>query len=93
MRIVKNAIFCATCKQEIESKHEHDMVICPGGHVAVDGGHEYLKRSFFAEDGKYFGYEERSVTIPPPQTTNIANEIEIERERARLEFNKPGVKK
>ena len=44
--IVKNAIKCKHCGDIIESKHVHDFVFCKCGAVAVDGGHEYLKRSF-----------------------------------------------
>lgn len=97
MKIIKNAVWCRECKCEIESKYTHDFVVCPGKHVAVEGGRSYLKRVFFVVDGKYIGYEERSISDPPPETTNIVNEIatkqetvrRIRKERARLEFDKP----
>lgn len=44
--IIKNKIRCNSCGDEIESKHRHDFVWCSCGRVAVDGGHDYLKRSF-----------------------------------------------
>ena len=43
--ITKNAVYCPKCEVEIESKHRHDFVWCPGRHIAVDGGKSYLKRT------------------------------------------------
>lgn len=43
-RIKRNAVRCATCKQEIESKHRHDFKFCKCGAVGVDGGKDYLRR-------------------------------------------------
>lgn len=45
MRIVKNAIRCNLCGEEIESVHRHDFKICGCGSCAVDGGHDYLRRA------------------------------------------------
>lgn len=45
-KIVKNAIRCKYCGEVIESKSIHDYKYCSCKSVAVDGGHEYLKRSF-----------------------------------------------
>ena len=45
-KILKNCIRCKHCGDIIESKHVHDYVSCKCGAVAVDGGHEYLRRSF-----------------------------------------------
>lgn len=42
--IIKNAIRCNICGDEIESKHRHDYVQCKCGACAVDGGHDYLRR-------------------------------------------------
>ncbi len=42
--IIKNAVKCNICGDIIESKYRHDFVICKCGAVAVDGGHEYLRR-------------------------------------------------
>ena len=44
--IIKNAIRCNICGEEIESKHRHDYVTCKCGACSVDGGHDYLRRSF-----------------------------------------------
>ena len=45
-KILINKIRCNSCGDEIESTHVHDFKFCSCGSVAVDGGHEYLKRSF-----------------------------------------------
>ena len=45
MVIIRNMAKCAKCGEVIESKSRHDMVWCPCGAIAVDGGHDYLKRS------------------------------------------------
>lgn len=50
--IIKNAIRCIICGDEIESKHRHDYVECKCGACAVDGGHDYLRRCF-KEEGCY----------------------------------------
>lgn len=43
-KIISNKIQCVRCKDIIESKYPHDFRKCCCGKVAVDGGHEYLKR-------------------------------------------------
>lgn len=43
--IIRNAIKCNKCGDIIESKSVHDFVFCKCGAVAVDGGHDYLRRS------------------------------------------------
>lgn len=50
MRIIKNAIRCKICGDEIESTHQHHYVKCSCGACAVDGGHMFLRRSFENED-------------------------------------------
>ena len=45
MEIVKNSIKCKKCGDEIESKTVHDFRFCKCGAVAVDGGHDYLRRT------------------------------------------------
>lgn len=42
--ILRNAIRCRSCGDEIESRHVHEMRWCRCGAVAVDGGREYLRR-------------------------------------------------
>ena len=50
--IIKNAIRCNICGDEIESTHRHDFVTCKCGACSVDGGHDYLRRCF-KEEGCY----------------------------------------
>ena len=42
--IIRNAIRCVRCGDVIESTYTHDFKWCSCGMVAVDGGHEYLRR-------------------------------------------------
>ena len=46
MKIIRNAIRCKICGDEIESKYRQDYVRCSCGACAVDGGHDYLRRTF-----------------------------------------------
>ena len=57
MEIIKNVIKCKKCGDEIESKTVHDFRFCKCVSVAVDGGHDYLRRCGNRED-----WEEMSVT-------------------------------
>jgi len=57
MKVIVNKIKCKKCGDIIESTHRHDFKICKCGAVAVDGGHDYLRRS-----GDLDGYDELSVT-------------------------------
>ena len=50
MKILVNKIRCNKCGDEIESHSVHDFKFCKCGAVAVDGGHEYLKRCGNLED-------------------------------------------
>ena len=52
MTIVLNAIQCVRCEEVIRSTHRHDFRRCKCGRVAVDGGHDYLKR-LFKEEGDF----------------------------------------
>ena len=45
-KIIKNAIQCKLCGEVIESTSRHDYVECQCGACAVDGGYNYLRRSF-----------------------------------------------
>ena len=60
MKIIKNAIRCNVCGEEIESRHVHDFVTCRCGACSVDGGREYLRRCFRERDS----YTDISVTEP-----------------------------
>ena len=43
-KIVVNKIKCKKCGDIIESKSVHDFRVCKCESIAVDGGHDYLRR-------------------------------------------------
>ena len=45
-KIIRNAIRCNHCGDVIESTYRHSYVQCSCGKVAVDGGTDYLRRSY-----------------------------------------------
>lgn len=45
-RIIKNSIKCNLCGDIISSKHRHDSKWCSCQSVGIDGGTDYLKRSY-----------------------------------------------
>lgn len=47
-----NKIQCKKCGDVIESKTVHDYRMCSCGAVAVDGGHDYLRRTGKRQDWK-----------------------------------------
>ena len=49
-KIIKNAIQCKLCGDIIESTYRHKYVQYKCGACAVDGGHDYLRRSFRDKD-------------------------------------------
>ncbi len=67
-KIIKNAIKCKKCGDVIESTSVHDFKFCSCGSVAIDGGHEYLRRSFkYSKDD----FEELSEYIDVEDNTSI----------------------
>ena len=48
--IFVNKIRCNKCGDTIESTSVHDFKFCKCGAVAVDGGHDYLRRCGNRED-------------------------------------------
>lgn len=52
---MRNRVRCTKCDEIIESKHRHDWVACKGGHIFIDGGHDYQRYGALTEDGmQYF---------------------------------------
>lgn len=49
-KIVINKIKCINCGDILESKTPNDFKRCSCGKVAIDGGHDYLKRIGNDED-------------------------------------------
>ena len=43
-KIISNKIKCKKCGEVIESTYTHDFKYCKCKAVAVDGGHDYLRR-------------------------------------------------
>ena len=60
-RIICNSVQCKNCGDIIESTSRHDFRTCSCGKVSVDGGHDYLRRSYESEDC----YIDLSETIDP----------------------------
>lgn len=71
-KIIRNAIKCDNCGDVIESKHVHDFVTCRCEAVSVDGGHDYLKRSFMP------GMTWTDLTLTEKITESINEESKIE---------------
>ena len=60
--IISNKIKCKFCGDIIESKNRHDFKFCSCGKCAVDGGHDYLKRSYSGDNPEEC-FEDLSVVI------------------------------
>jgi hypothetical protein len=60
--IKTNKIRCKHCEDVIESTYRHDYVSCKCGAVAVDGGKDYLRRTFMSCSPD-FDYEELSENV------------------------------
>ena len=56
--ITRNAIQCNICGEVIESTSVHDFRTCSCGCVSVDGGHDYLRRSFTNSPADYIELSE-----------------------------------
>lgn len=67
MKITRNAIRCRHCGDTIESTDVHELVACSCGAVAVDGGHDYLRRLYMTVPDE--DYEELSEYMPDPGGT------------------------
>lgn len=61
MRIIRNRARCKRCGDVVESNYRHDFQPCCCGAIAVDGGHDYLRRMGKAED-----IEEMNELMPEP---------------------------
>lgn len=65
-KIIKNAVRCKHCGEIIESTSVHDFKFCSCESVAVDGGHDYLRRCFktskddFEELSEYIDIEDNT---------------------------------
>ena len=62
-KIITNKIQCLVCGDIIESTHMHHFVRCKCGKVAVDGGHDYLKRIGRSELWKELSHIKKDITF------------------------------
>ena len=63
-KILVNKIKCNKCGDIIESVSVHDFKSCKCGAVAVDGGHDYLRRGGYREDREELSeYEEEKTEL------------------------------
>lgn len=53
MGIKRNAARCKICGDIIESRYRHNYVTCSCGNLAVDGGHDYIRRIFRNGENSY----------------------------------------
>lgn len=76
LTVVDNRIKCRLCGDIIVSTHVHDYRRCKCGEIAVDGGHDYARRTakdlnniiemtvYQDEDGNEYTYEQ-AMKLPP----------------------------
>ncbi|MCM1167501.1 MAG: hypothetical protein NC299_15345 [Lachnospiraceae bacterium] len=60
-RITKNSVKCNLCGDVIVSESVHDFKFCKCGAVSVDGGNDYLRRTYknsFEDYTKLSEYDE-----------------------------------
>lgn len=67
-KIIRNAIRCNHCGDVIKSHYRHDFKYCKCGRVAVDVGHDYLRRGF-VEPGDFTDLSE-TVSFGNPEEKN-----------------------
>lgn len=48
--IIQNAVTCQICGDFIFSRHRHDYASCQCGNVSVDGGRDYIRRTYIKEN-------------------------------------------
>lgn len=71
-KIIKNAIRCVNCGDIIESKTVHDFVWCSCRKVAVDGGHDYLRRCFTTSHDDYIELSELEEIVGDGENRKIS---------------------
>lgn len=61
-KIIRNAIRCNYCGDVIESTYRHEYIMCSFRKVAVDGGTDYLRRSYTNSQDDYTDLSEYAET-------------------------------
>lgn len=51
--IVRNRARCLKCGETIESTYTHDYKTCSCGNLSVDGGTDYIRRSYRADPDSF----------------------------------------
>lgn len=74
--IIANEAQCKLCGDIIFSTHRHDFRRCSCGALAVDGGHDYLKRNFTSSDN----FVERSIILPVEEWEKVVAGVEHAKE-------------
>jgi hypothetical protein len=54
----RNRAKCLECDEVIESTYRHDFQQCSGGHIFVDGGHDYMRVGAYPDARYIFPYDE-----------------------------------
>lgn len=80
--IISNQIKCNKCLDVIFSAHVHNCVSCGCGAVSVDGGTQYLKRSFT----RGTDYTEMSISISQEQKDELLRQANWCKETGRNSF-------
>lgn len=68
--IIRNAIRCNCCGDVIESRDDHDFKYCSCKRVAVDGGHDYLRRCYTTSRDDYTELSEFAETPDEEEKQN-----------------------
>nr|WP_294242488.1 hypothetical protein [Pseudobutyrivibrio sp.] len=73
-KIIRNAIQCKHCGETIESVNVHDYVTCSCGACSVDGGHDYLRRSYETSPKEDYIDLSEYMNIPPYTSDEVLKE-------------------
>ena len=49
-KVIINKAKCLKCDEVLESKSIHDFKTCTCGNLSVDGGLDYIRRSYISKD-------------------------------------------
>lgn len=79
--ILSNQLECLACGDKPFSAHRHDFKYCTGGHVAVDGGMDYLRRV-----GDFRNTKDTSIEIPDTAARAAIDAIKWANNTGRNEF-------
>ena len=74
-KIIRNAIQCKHCGETIESVNVHDYVTCSCGACSVDGGHDYLRRSYETSPKEDYIDLSEFMNIPPDTSGDVLRKI------------------